>query len=251
MNNLTKTLIVGLPLIVLSACGGDDAADRLDIADSVVRFVHASPLAPNLTLYRNDVGRADVNNVAYKTVSNYSFVDSGSAQWQARTAVSNVVLGNTTFDSSRGNRYTIVAFPSTNPDTSLYTIRDPYNKSVTSDKARLRIVNGAVNANSIDLYITSPGADISAPGVTPSIPNTSYKTAGPASGNDSLEIDGGIYQISITAAGSKTILFKGLLSVEKNKDMLLMTLPDSILPAAVKTLIKVDGDAGARELPAS
>jgi hypothetical protein len=251
MNNLKRTLIVGLPLIVLSACGGDDAADRLDIADPVVRFIHASPLAANLTLYRNDVGRADVNNVAYKTVSNYSFVDSGSAQWQVRTAVASVVIGNANFDSSRGNRYTIVAFPSTNPDTALYTIRDPYNKSVTSDKARLRIVNGAVNANSIDLYITSPGADISALGVTPSIANTSYKTAGPASGNDSLEIDGGIYQISITPTGSKTTLFKGLMSVEKNKDILLMTLPDSILPAAIKTLIKVDGDAGARELPAS
>ncbi len=251
MNNLKKTLIVGLPIVVLSACGGNDSADRLDIADPVVRFVHASPLAPNLTLYRNDIGRADVNNVAYKTVSNYSFIDSGSALWQLRTTIANLVVGNVTIDPNRGNRYTIIAFPSISADTTLYTIQDPYNKSVTSDQAKVRIVNGSINANSIDLYITPPGTDISAAGVTPSIANTSYKTAGPASGNDSLNLDGGNYQISITVAGTKSILFKGFVSIEKNKDILLLTLPDTILPAAIKTLIKVDGDAGAKELQAS
>jgi Domain of unknown function (DUF4397) len=250
MNNFRRTLIVGLPLIGLSACGGNDAADRLDIADPVVRFVHASPLAPNLTLFRNDVARADVNNVAYKFVTNYIFTDSSSAQWQVKTSLANVVLGSVTFDPSRGNRYTIVAFPSTSADTTLYAIRDPYNKTVTSDKAKLRIINGSFNANNIDLYITSPGTDISAAGVTPLIANTSYKTAGPASGNDSLELDGGTYLISITVTGSKTTLFKGLLNIEKNKDILLVTIPDSILPTAIKTIIKVDGDAGAKELPA-
>jgi hypothetical protein len=250
MNNFKKTLLYSLPLIGLSACGGNDVADRLDLADPVIRFVHASPLAPGLTLYRADIPRADVSNVAYKSVSNYIYMDSAAAQWQVKTSLANIALGNVTFDPNRGNRYTIVAFPSTSADTPLYLIRDPYNKSVTSDRAKVRIVNGSLNANNIDLYIAPIGTDISAAAVTPLIANTSYKTAGPASGNDSLDIDGGNYQISITVAGTKNTLFKGLISIEKNKDILLLTLPDSILPNGIKTIIKVEGDAGAKELPA-
>jgi Domain of unknown function (DUF4397) len=251
MNKLNIYLLLGASLSSLVACGGNDAEDRLNIADPVVRFVHASPVAPNLTLFRNDVARVDVTNVAYQSASNYIFTDSDAALWQAKTSQGNVLYGALPIDVKRGNRYTIVAFPSTTTDSTLYEIRDPYNKSITSDRAKLRIVNGSFNANNIDLYLNPIGTDITAAAVVPAIANTAYKTAGPASGNDSLDIDGGNYQISITTAGSKRVLFKGIISIEKNKDLLLLTLPDSILPNAIKTLVKVDGDAVTKELPAN
>ena len=55
-----KFLLMLVPLAGLVACGGGDTADRLDLADPVVRFVHASPLAPNVTLYHGAVAQADV-----------------------------------------------------------------------------------------------------------------------------------------------------------------------------------------------
>jgi Domain of unknown function (DUF4397) len=251
MTNFTKISVIATAFLGLSACGGSDTEDRLDVADPVVRFVHAQPLAPALTLFRNDIARSEASAVPYKSVTNYLFVDGGAATWQVKTSQSNLLLGNLTVDAKRGNRYTVVVFPSGSTDSSLYEIRDPYNKSITSDQAKLRIVNGSFNASNIDLYITSPGTSISAAGVVPVIVNTAYKTAGPPSGSDSLDLDAGTYQITITSAGSKTILFKGLLGIEKNKDVLLLTLPDSLLPNAVKTVIKVDGDAGSKELPAN
>jgi Domain of unknown function (DUF4397) len=186
MNKFTICFTVALPLVGLSACGGNDVADRLDVADSVVRFVHASPLAPNLTLYRNDVARTDITNVAYQSASNYLYTDSGAAHWQLKTAQANLLLGTIPIDAKRGNRYSIVAFPPTTSDSGLYEIRDPYNKSVTSDRAKLRIVNAAFNANNIDLYITPLGTDISVTTVLPILANTSYRTANPGSGNDSF-----------------------------------------------------------------
>ena len=251
MKSLTKLLLTVIPVAVLAACGGgDDAQDRLDIAKPALRFVHASPLAPNVTLFRAEVAQPQATNVAYKFASNYFDVDKGAADYSVKTASGNTTIGTASLDTSRGNKYTLVALPSSNTDNSVYLITDPFNKSLTSDKAKVRLMNASFNASNIDLYLNSVGTDISAAAVTPTIAATAYKTAGPASGNDSLDINGGTYQLTLTAAGSKTALFRGQLVIENNKDLLLVTVPDSVLPAAIKTLVKIEGTAGTTELPA-
>lgn len=251
MKFLTKCLLVCVPVVGLAACGGSDTEDRLDIADPTVRFVHASPLAPNVTLYRDGTAQANATNAAYKFASDYFYTETMSADWSVKTASGNATVGNVVIDAKRGNKYTIVVLPSSNTENSIYEIRDPYNKSLTSDKAKLRIMNASFNASNIDLYINAVGTDISAASVTPVIAATPYKTSGPATGNDSLDIAGGNYQMAITAAGSKTVLFKGAITIDNNKDVLLLTVPDSILPGAIKTLMKIEGVAGTAEVPAS
>ena len=47
------------------------------------------------------------------------------------------------------------------------------------------------------------------------------------------------------------MLFKGQLLVGANQDVLRLSVPDSLLPGAIKMLVKVEGSAGATELPAS
>jgi Domain of unknown function (DUF4397) len=252
MKFLTQCVPVCLAVVGLAACGGgDDAEDRLDVADPNVRFVHASPLAPNVTLYRGTTAQADAINAPYKFGSNYYDVDTGVADWAVKTTIGSVAIGNVSIDAKRGNKYTIVVLPSSDTVNSIYEIRDPYNKSLTGDKAKLRIINASFNASNIDLYLNAVGTDISATGAVPVIAATAYKTSGPATGNDSLDIAGGNYQIVITAGGSKTILFKGVLNIENNKDILLLTVPGSLLPGAIKTLVKIEGVAGTTELPAS
>jgi hypothetical protein len=251
MKYLPPYLLLGASFLSLAACGGNDAADRLDVADPVIRFVHASPLSSNLTLFRNDVAKSNNSNIPYLNATDYSYADSGSAQWSVKTAQGNLALGSLPIDIVRGNRYTIVALPSTSTENSLYEIRDPYNKSITSDKAKLRIMNASGNASSIDLYINALGTDITATGITPAISATAYKTSGPISGSDSLDVSDGNFQVTVTRAGTKQILFKGAISVAKNKDILLLTVPDALLPNVVKTLIKIDGVAGATEVPAN
>lgn len=251
MKSLHKLLLTLVPVAVLAACGGsDDAEDRLDIAKPALRFVHASPLAPNVTLFRAEVSQPQATNVAYKFASDYFDVDQGAAGYSVKTATGDITLGTATLDTSRGNKYTIVALPSSNTENSVYLITDPFNKSLTSDKAKVRLMNAAFNASNIDLYLNPVGTDISAAAVTPTIAATAYKTSGPASGSDSLDISGGTYQLTLTNAGSKTALFRGNLVIENNKDILLLSVPDSILPGAIKTLVKIEGVAGTAEVPA-
>lgn len=251
MNTLHKLLLACVPVLGLAACGGSDTADRLDVADPVVRFVHASAIAPNVTLYRGAVAQSDATNVPYKFASNYFDVDMGVSDWSVKTAVGAVNVGTVSIDPVRGNKYTIVALPASSTDSSIYLIVDPYNKPLGSSSTHLRVMNASFNASNIDVYMTAVGADITVPGANPIIAGTAYKTSGPASGNDSVDIPGGTYQVTVTAAGTKTVLFKGQVAFNDNKDVLIITVPDTVAPGSIKALVKVEGEAGgANDVPA-
>jgi hypothetical protein len=250
MNLLRRYLLACLPLLALAACGGgNDLQDRLDVADPAVRFVHASAIAPNLTLFRADVAQSDATDVPYKFASNYFDVAMGVADWSVKTATGALTLGSVSIDPVRGDKYTIVALPGSSTDSSIYLIVDPYNKPLTSESTRIRVLNASFNAADIDLYLNAPGASIGA--ASPLIAGTAYKTSGPASGNDSMDVPGGTYQLTITAAGTKTVLLSGPLAFGNNHDVLLLTVPDSVLPGGIKVLQKIEGVAGTTELPAS
>lgn len=233
---------------LVSACGGndDDVDDRLDIADPKVRFVHAIPAGPNVSLYRSDVLQGDVNNVPYKFASKYYDVDNGAATWKVKLASADVTLGSATFDAHHGNKYTMVALPGETAADFL-VIDDPYNKGIVSDKARVRVLNASFNAQNIDVYLTEPQIDINTVG--PNFSSVGYKTASPASGNDSIELKGGIYQLRITTAGTKNVIFNvSNVNLADNADWLLMTIPSGgigfLTPNNVKVLVaKSDDDA--------
>ena len=246
MRHLWKALLACVPVALIAACGGGDTEDRLDVADPVVRFVHASPLAPNLTLFRANVPLPDATNAPYKFASNYADIDMAAVDWQVKTAdAAALTIGTVTISPERGTKFTVVALPGATTGSSAYLIVDPYNKPLGSESTRLRIMNAAPPAT-VDLYMNPPGTNIA--GVTPFIAGTAYKTSGPASGSDSLDIQDGTYQATVTTAGTKTILFQGTVAFNANKDILLITVPDAT--TGMKMLMKTEGTAGAVEVPA-
>ncbi|MDP9125265.1 MAG: DUF4397 domain-containing protein [Pseudomonadota bacterium] len=121
-------------------------------------------------------------------------------------------------------RYTIVALPGSGTMVDLLQISDPYGNAVTSN-ARVRIVKGDSVAGAMDVYITTPGADIS--GVTPTMAAVANQAPSPASGADSYSLASGIWQIRLTSAGTKTVFFSGAINVSDHADLLLVTLPTS------------------------
>jgi hypothetical protein len=251
MKYLHKLLLACIPLAALAACGGGDTADRFNVADPVVRFVHAAPLAPNLTLYNGDAAQSDATNTPYKFASNYFDIGMGLSDWSVKNTVGAAVVGTVPIDPRRGDKYTIVALPVSNTESGVYLIVDPYNKALTSSSTKLRVMNAAFNASNIDLYMNAVGTDIAAAGVNPLIGATAYKTSGPASGDDSTNIPGDTYQLTITAAGSKTVLFRGQLTFANNMDVLLLCVPASSVAGDIKVLVKVEGTPGTTEVSPS
>jgi hypothetical protein len=189
---LFKLALAAVALSTLAACGGGDTEDRLDVADPRVRFVDVARLSANVTLYRNDAVQSDAANVGYKYASRYFDVSPGDATWSIRpTANTATQLAAVSFDADRGDRNTIVAV-SSDSGLDAVRIRDAYNKSLTSDKVRVRVVNAALNAPAIDVYITPPGTDISS--LSPGFANVQFKQSSPPSGDDSVESSSGSYQ---------------------------------------------------------
>ena len=249
MRLLNKLLLACIPLAALAACGGGDTEDRLDVADPAVRFVHAAPIAPAVTLYRGAAAQSDATNTAYGFASDYFDVDMGVADWSVKTSSGAANVGSVNIDPQRGTKYTIVALTTSATTNGVYLITDPYNKPLTSDSAHLRLMNASFNAASVDVYVNAPGTDITT--VSPRIAATAFNTAGPASGADSVDIPGGTYQLTVTTAGTKTVLFKGQLGFASNKDVLLLTVPDTLLPNSIKVRVKIQGTPGSTEVPAS
>lgn len=231
-----KLLLAAVPLLLVAACGGGDDSfdDRVDIADPKLRFVHAIPGGPNLDLYRNTAIVGNVQNAPYKYASNYFVVDTNGADFSARTTVGGLQLGNVHFNPDRGDKYTLVAMPSDAVTNGLLFIEDPYDKQLTAHNGRVRVVNASYNATNIDVYLTSPSVDIGT--VSPNFAGASFRSAVPASGSNSVDFTAGAYTLRVTTAGTKDVIFSTPFTVAENADLLLLTLPNGLLPNDVKLL---------------
>lgn len=252
MKNPLKLLTPVLCTMLLAACGGggdDSFDDRAGLAEPKIRLVHAMPLVGDVTLYRNGTAyEPSTTALAYKAATNYAEVPKARDLWSVRTDTTPAVeIGSVTFDADTGHKYTLIAIPDTNPETTLQMIDDPYDKGITSDNARVRVFNAALNAQNVDVYLTSPTADLAT--ATPTFPAVGFKRAAPETGNDSLEVEGGAYLLRITTAGTKTVIFSSPVDLAKNADWLLLPIPASVTPNDVRVLVaKSDGGAPSIEL---
>lgn len=251
MNASLKLLLAAVPAaLLLAACGGsdDNADDRVGLADPKIRLVHAVPLAPDVTLFRNDQTVApELSGLSYKDASPYVTISSGTLRWDVKTATTpSATVGSVSFDGDRGHKYTLVAVPDAGSATDVVMIDDPFDKSIVSDNGRVRMFNASFNAAALDAYLTAPGADLSTR--QPNFPAVSYQEASPASTQNSTEFEGGNYQLRLTTAGTKTVIFSANVTLPKNADWLLASVPGSITPNDVKVLVVRDDGQPALEL---
>lgn len=245
-------LTVGL---LVAACGGgsDDLNDRTDVTPPQLRLVHASAASPAVTLYRNGSADAPSTNLSYKGFSSYHDTTFGTNTLILRPASSSSTdLSSATIDAQRGRKYTAVAVPDNVVGAQLLMIDDPYTKPVGNDQARIRVVNASSNANAVDVYVTAPSTDLTT--VAPNFSGLQYRTALPASGNNATEFTDGTYRVRVTSVGSKTPIFNNTITLAKNDDMLLVTVPSDAVGLAandIRLLLVKSDDAThvATELP--
>lgn len=242
MMQFKRKIILGLALAttaVLAACGGggdDGIDDRIGVSKPSVRVIHAVTNGPNVDVLQNGA-KTSLLNIPYKTVSGYFNVEEGNNQFAFNLANTSTQIGATTVNTHTGHKYTVVALPGTT-QADVLQIDDPYGKGLLDTSARIRGLNASINAQNVDMYLTTPAQDINV--VSPTIAAVGYKSAVPASGQDSIYVDGGTYRLRVTTAGTKTVIFdSGALTVAKNDDWLITTIPADGFGAVVPNRIKV------------
>jgi hypothetical protein len=218
-------LILSLPLTLL-ACGGGDFRDAFNQSDPKVRFVHAAPAGPVLTLSRGDIAQAGATDVAYKGASNYRTADRGTAQWRLRQSSNQAELASISVNTERGSRYAFVALQSSSTGgTDLISIRDPYTvaPAPTLDAVKIRFVHGAPALGDLDVYWTSTSADLR--NTSPVQRDLRYRSARPNSGDDALEYSKNTYRLRLTEAGTRTVVFDADVELPSKGDWILVAVP--------------------------
>ena len=249
MNTFAKITLLACVASAVTACGGNDVADALNIGAPRVRLVDAIPGSAGVQLYRNDNLQTDAGTPAYGQASAYFDTVTSTSTWSLRDPATGLQIGSTSLRAAGSTRYSLIAFAGSGTQADMLQVSDPYDVDITSDKARVRLVNGASGAGAVDVYLGSVGASLASQ--TPLLANVAFEGASPASGSNSTTIAAGTYEIRLTVSGTKTVLFDGTMVAGTQEDLLLLALPAASGAAtAVKVLaIPAAGGDSVSELP--
>lgn len=176
--------------LTLAGCGGSSS-------HAYIKFIHASPGAPNVDVEIKDAFAA--KNAAYgSATSAYAPVPAGTNEkiqvFVAGKDTSAVLSASQTF--TKNQYYTILALNT--PDKLQAAIENDDLTAPTSGNCKIRVVHGAPSAGAVDVYVTAPGAIINDPKnpVTPVLSNFTFGTV-----TQYLSVPAGSYEIRVTAHG--------------------------------------------------
>lgn len=181
-----RILTLALALL-LAACGGGE-----DRSKAQLRLVNASSGYAALDLVVDDDRlQADV---AYGQTTGYVEVDPDNADTEVTRPGSSTALATSTPSVSETNRYTLVAYGG---EGSLKTVLlDDNADEPDSGKARVRVLNAAPDAGSLDIYLTSADAALADAEALQS-------AAAVGTVNAYTTVDAATWRLRVTAAGDR------------------------------------------------
>ena len=214
-----KLLTLLLAASALTAACSDDNNNTGPSGQSRVRVVHASPDAPAVdVLVDNSTALSDVS---YLTASDYLELADGSHNVKVNAAGTSTTVIDADVDLTDGSDYTVIAsglVASIKP----IVLQDD-NSTPPAGTVRVRAIHGAPSAPAVDVYVTSPGADLES--ASPALGNVAFEDV-----SDYLEVPAGEYQVRVTPTGTKTVVIdSGALTLTSGQ---------------VRTVIAVDAAGG-------
>jgi Domain of unknown function (DUF4397) len=245
----SSLLVVAISALGLAACGsssnnkgnGNNPPPAAEM--SAVQVLHGSPDAPAVNVYVD--GAAAITELDYKQGSAKTALDAGTHEIRVDGILPGgdaAVIGPVDIDFAADTIYTIAAV---NDVASIepVVISQP-DTPVSAGSARLFVLHGAAAAPEVDVYATTPGADLEASSPIGTFAFT--ETIGPA------EVAAGDYQVRVTLAGDpKTVVYdSGTVTLNDGDDLTIAALPNTSGGAAPISLVALNGSGSLEVLDA-
>ncbi|MBR9729369.1 DUF4397 domain-containing protein [Shewanella intestini] len=213
-------------LVTLGACSDDDddtvvVEDPAPVELSYIRVIHASSDAPLVNVNANgaqllaDVDYAMSSGLIEVNAASYDISVDAILADGSTTMVLDAAL--TTEDQME---YTAVALGNVGDQTlSLKLITNPMD-DIAAGYARVQVLHATPSVGLVDVYVTAPNDDISS--MSPTL------SANYMDNSDQLSVAAGDYQIRITAAGMKDVVYdSGTVALADMGDYLISAIPNT------------------------
>jgi len=219
---MVKRLLVSLfsllMVVTMSGCGDDN---NVFVKPAKVSVLHASPDAPKVNILIDS--DAALSGVDY---AQGAALEDLKANFSYALAIEGILPGGATatvieplyLTFNEGMRYAVIATNDlANIEPLLVSAED---KVVDADQVRVQVIHATASAPTVDIYVTAPGEDI-----------TTSSPLGTLSFKEDLapvEVPAGDYQIRITAAGSKGVLFdSGSVALAGGSDLMIAAIENA------------------------
>jgi hypothetical protein len=247
MNSSVKALC-GVLVVGFTIAGCESGADdpvipppQPPIETTQVRFIHASPDAPNVNI--SGIARSIASDLAYQEIADYQDFAVGTLTVQVDAIVPGgevTVIGPVDLDLASGTNYTVVA--SGNAASIAPIVIASSANSVAAGSVRAQVLHAAPDAPPVDVYVTAPGALLAQ---EVSLGSFAFgESLGP------VEVPAGDYQIRVTLPSDPTTVVydSGTISLADGSDLLISAVANTGPGAAPISLI-VAGGVGGFTLP--
>lgn len=243
-----STLLLIAAALMLGACSSDNdtvaIAPPPPAAQFKLQVLHASVDAPTVNVFV-DTDQV-LSNVDYKTGSAALVLDEGQYSVRVEGILPGAtadVIGPVDLDFAGDEIYTVAAVNNVAAIEAV-VISQP-DVAVAAGSARLFVLHGAVAAPQVDVFVTAPGADLTA---SAPVGTFSFKeTIGPA------EVTAGDYQIRVTLAGDATTVVydSGTITLNDGDDLTVTAVENTAGGAAPISLVALTGAGSAEFLDAA
>jgi uncharacterized protein DUF4397 len=193
MRNFRALLaVLFLVPLVLASCGGSS-----DSGDAKMRIVNAFPEAAAIDV--TVAGTSIAKSLPFQGLTPYNSISGGSQTFTVSVSGTPTTLVNTTYNTSGNNNYTYVVF---GPNTAVGAVlANDASSDPGSGFFSIRIINAAAGVGAVDIYLSAPGADITA--TAPAVSGVAY---GVISAYTAVAI-GTNFELRITPTGTKDVVY--------------------------------------------
>lgn len=240
-------LVVPFALIALAGCSSSSGTSgntqtplpSAPQGTATVQALHASPDAPAVNI---SIGSTVLSGVDYKGGSAALSLPNNTYQVRVDGILPDgtaTVIGPVNLTFAADTRYSVIAVGDV-ANISALVLEQP-ETPVPAGSVRLRVVHGAPMAPEVDVYLTTPGADLTA-----SAPVGTFSFGGDLG---PVDVTAGDYQIRVTAAGdpAAVVFDSGTVNLPDGANLLVTAVENTSTGLAPISLALLDG-TGASEI---